>query len=348
MLRLADYAYDLPEDRIAQEPAARRDASRLLVLDRASGEMLHRSFLDLPDLLDPGDLLVVNDTQVRPARLLGRKATGGRAEILLLEELGGDCYRALLAHAPPVGGVLHLGEGIQATVLERGGELGTVRLACAGGDLVEALARAGRMPLPPYIRRTRGDPREAADRERYQTIFARAPGAAAAPTAGLHFTAEVLARLEARGVERCAITLHVGAGTFLPFRDEVVRDDHVLHEEAYAVPEEAAGAVAAARARGARVVAVGTTVARTLETAAEEDGTVRAGAGRTRLFLRPGSLFRVVDALLTNFHLPRSSLLLLVCAFAGRERTLSAYGEAVARGYRFYSYGDAMLVRTPR
>jgi S-adenosylmethionine:tRNA ribosyltransferase-isomerase len=204
------------------------------------------------------------------------------------------------------------------------------------------------MPLPPYVHRVPGDPREAADRERYQTVFARHPGAAAAPTAGLHFTPEVLQRLEARGVARTAVTLHVGPGTFLPFRGEEVPDDHRLHEEPFAVPQEAAAAIADARARRSRVVAVGTTVARTLETAAGEDGTVRAGAGRTRLFLRPGSRFRVVDALLTNFHLPRSSLLLLVCAFAGRERTLAAYREAVAEGYRFYSYGDAMLVRGAR
>jgi S-adenosylmethionine:tRNA ribosyltransferase-isomerase len=198
------------------------------------------------------------------------------------------------------------------------------------------------------VHRTEGDPRQAVDRERYQTIFARAPGAVAAPTAGLHFTPEILERLDARGVLRTAVTLHVGPGTFLPLRDEVIGDGHVLHDEAYRVPEEAAQAVADARTRGGRVVAVGTTVARTLETAAAVDGTVGPGQGRTRLFLRPGSRFRVVSGLLTNFHLPRSSLLLLVCAFAGREPTLAAYREAIAAGYRFYSYGDAMLVWSPR
>jgi S-adenosylmethionine:tRNA ribosyltransferase-isomerase len=232
--------------------------------------------------------------------------------------------------------VVELGEGVSATVLAREGEVGTVRLSASATDLHGALARLGRMPLPPYVHRAPGDPREAADRERYQTVFAREPGAAAAPTAGLLFTPEVLDRLAARGIARTAITLHVGPGTFLPFRGEEVAEDHRLHEEAFAIPEEAAGAIAETRARGGRVLAVGTTVARTLETAAGEDGAVRAGSGRTR--------FRVVDALLTNFHLPRSSLLLLVCAFAGRERTLAAYREAVAAGYRFYSYGDAMLV----
>ncbi len=351
MLRLEDYAYDLPEERIAQEPLPRRDASRLLVLDRDTGEVAHRTFLDLPDLLAPGDLVVVNDTRVVPARLLGRKRTGGRAEILLLEATGEATWRALLAHAPATGGVVELGEGVSATVLAREGEMGTVRLSASTGDLQDlqgALARLGRMPLPPYVHRAPGDPREAADRERYQTVFAREPGAAAAPTAGLHFTAEVLDRLAARGIARTAVTLHVGPGTFLPFRGEEVAEDHRLHEEPFAIPEGAAAAVAAARAQGGRVVAVGTTVARTLETAAGEDGTVRAGSGRTRLFLRPGSRFRAVDALLTNFHLPRSSLLLLVCAFAGRERALAAYREAVAAGYRFYSYGDAMLVRGTR
>ncbi|HET9298747.1 MAG TPA: tRNA preQ1(34) S-adenosylmethionine ribosyltransferase-isomerase QueA [Candidatus Polarisedimenticolaceae bacterium] len=344
MLRLEDYAYDLPEEQIAQEPLPRRDASRLLVLDRDTGEVAHRAFLDLPDVLAPGDLVVVNDTRVVPARLLGRKRTGGRAEILLLEATGEDTWRALLAHAPAPGGVVELGEGVSATVLAREGEVGTVRLSATATDLHGALARLGRMPLPPYVHRAPGDPRDATDRERYQTVFAREPGAAAAPTAGLHFTPEVLDRLAARGIARTAITLHVGPGTFLPFRGEEVAEDHRLHEEPFAVPPAAAVAIAETRARGGRVVAVGTTVARTLETAAAGDGTVRAGSGRTRLFLRPGSRFRVVDALLTNFHLPRSSLLVLVCAFAGRERTLAAYREAVRAGYRFYSYGDAMLV----
>ncbi|HEX5043048.1 MAG TPA: tRNA preQ1(34) S-adenosylmethionine ribosyltransferase-isomerase QueA [Candidatus Polarisedimenticolaceae bacterium] len=345
MLRLEDYAYALPEEQIAQEPLPRRDASRLLLLDRATGEVGHRSFVDLPDLLDPGDVVVVNDTRVVPARLLGRKRTGGRAEILLLEAMGEATWRALLAHAPAPGGVVDLGDGVSATVLAREGELGTVRISAGAENVCAALARLGRMPLPPYVHRVPGDPRDALDRERYQTVFAREPGAAAAPTAGLHFTPEVLERMTARGIGRTSVTLHVGAGTFLPFRGAEVAEDHLLHEEPFHVPEEAAAAIAAARARGGRVVAVGTTVTRTLETAGEEGGTVRAGAGRTRLFLRPGSRFRVVDALLTNFHLPRSSLLLLVCAFAGRERTLAAYREAVAAGYRFYSYGDAMLVR---
>lgn len=351
-IRLGDYAYALPEDRVAQEPAPRRDASRLLVLDRVRGEVAHRAFLDLPDLLDPGDLLVVNDTRVGPARLLGRKPGGGRAEILLLERIEGgereETWSALLARAPAAGGTIDLGDAVVATVLSREGESGLVRLARRQGSLPEALGRLGRVPLPPYVRRAADDPREAADRERYQTVFARHPGAVAAPTAGLHFTPEVLGRLAARGVERTAVTLHVGPGTFLPLREEVLPEEPLLHEERFAVPEEAARAIEGARARGGRVVAVGTTVARTLEATALPDGTVRAGEGRTRLFLRPGSRFAVVDALLTNFHLPRSSLLLLVCAFAGREPVLAAYREAVQAGYRFYSYGDAMLVRSAR
>jgi S-adenosylmethionine:tRNA ribosyltransferase-isomerase len=349
-IRLADYDYPLPEDRIAQEPQARRDASRLLVLDRRSGAIAHRFFVDLPGLLDPGDLLVVNDTRVVPARLPGRKAGGGRAEILLVEQVeAGDSqavWRALLARAPGIGGTIDVGEEVVATVLARDGEAGTVRLTRRRGDLTATLARLGRVPLPPYVQRAENDPREAQDRERYQTIFARQPGAVAAPTAGLHFTREVLAGLGARGIELASVTLHVGPGTFLPFREDVVPEDHALHEEAFEVAEEAARAIAATKARGGRVVAVGTTVARALETAAAGATAVAAGSGRTRLFLRPGSRFSVVDGLLTNFHLPRSSLLLLVCAFAGRESVLAAYGEAIAAGYRFYSYGDAMLVRS--
>jgi S-adenosylmethionine:tRNA ribosyltransferase-isomerase len=322
-MRAADFDYALPEELVAQAPAAPRDASRLL---------------------RPGDLAVFNDTRVLPARLVGAKAgSGGRVEMLLVEPLGGGLprrWRAMGQASKPIreGARLALGE-LEATVERSEGEgFYVLRLDREGAELEAALARSGRLPLPPYIRR---DP-DAADLERYQTVYARRPGSAAAPTAGLHFTPELLARLDERGVARTAVTLHVGPGTFLPVRGESL-DDHRMHEERYEVPEEAARAVEACRARGGRVVAVGTTTVRTLESA-WRDGRLRVGAGRTGLFIRPGHPFGVVDALVTNFHLPRSTLLVLVCAFGGTGRVLAAYGEAVARRYRFFSYGDAMLI----
>ena len=339
---LTDFDYALPEALIAQEPLSARDASRLLLVPRDGGPLADTLFRDLPELLRPGDLLVYNDTRVVAARLSGKKGSGGRCELLLLEALEGEGarFRAMgqSSKALRVGAHLHFG-GLSAEVEANEGEgFYLVRFDREGPRLEEALAREGQVPLPPYIRR----PAREADRQRYQTIFARARGSAAAPTAGLHFTPELLERLARRGVERAAVTLHVGAGTFLPVRTDEL-ELHRMHEERYCVSEEAGRAFDACRARKGRVVAVGTTTVRTLESA-WNDGCLRTGPGRTSLFIKPGHTFRAVDVLVTNLHLPRSTLLILVCAFGGRERVLSAYRHAVSEGYRFFSYGDAMLL----
>ena len=347
-MRLEEFDYHLPPELIAQEPVEPRDASRLLVLDRRSGTTSHHWFRDLPGFLRPGDLLVFNDTRVIPARLhLRRRDTGGRAEILLLrplspEEPGRQAWEVLGRPARRLrGGVQLVSDrgGLEVTVtgvLPEG--LRQVELTWdARESLAGVLERVGEIPLPPYIHRP------LADGERYQTVYARHPGSAAAPTAGLHFTPRLLGELRAQGVEMCYLTLHVGLGTFRPIRTETV-EEAVLHAEYYRVDGRAAAAVNAARERGGRVVAVGTTVVRTLETVATDEGRVREGEGWTDLFIYPGYRFRVVDALVTNFHLPRSSLLMLVCAFGGTDRVLAAYREAVARRYRFYSFGDAMFI----
>jgi S-adenosylmethionine:tRNA ribosyltransferase-isomerase len=341
-LDLADYDYALPPERIAQEPASPRDAARLLVLERASDVRRHAHVRELPAWLRPGDLLVRNATRVLPARLRGRKATGGTAEALLLGPAPGTRRFAALVRT---GGRLRVGlklrfEGAGLALdaeIAALAEEGRVELAFAEGPSPFALGEA---PLPPYIRR---DAARAADAERYQTVYARVPGAVAAPTAGLHFTPELFEALAARGVAVADLVLHVGLGTFRPVRSEDLAAGR-LHAERFELPPETSAAVARTRAAGGRVVAVGTTSARVLETRALPGGLVAAGAGETELLLAPNTRFRVVDALLTNFHLPRSSLLLLVAAFAGRERILEAYADAVARGYRFYSYGDAMLL----
>jgi len=347
-MQLSDFDYDLPQGAVAQEPAEPRDGARLLAHRIGPDETVHARVRDLPDFVRAGDLLVVNDTRVRTARLLGRRPGGGALELLLLEPLGGARWRALARPASKLraGEPLELADGALTAEplerLERGAWI--VRLGAPSGESVEdAIERVGLMPLPPYIRRERDDPRSALDRERYQTVYAREPGAAAAPTAGLHFTEELLDRLAALGVERASVTLHVGEGTFRPVEVEDLAA-HAMHPERSRVPEETVAAVERCRARGGRVVAVGTTSVRALESAVGPDGRLRATDGETRLFLRPGSPFQVVDALMTNFHLPRSTLLMLVSAFAGRERTLRLYGEALAAGYRFYSYGDAMLL----
>jgi S-adenosylmethionine:tRNA ribosyltransferase-isomerase len=336
----SDFHYDLPPELIAQVPLAERRASRLLVLDGDSGSFEDRLFADLPRLLRPGDLLVFNDTRVLPARVRGQKPTGGRVELLLERLL--DRRRALVhlraSHKPQSGTHVELPGGARARVLGRAGEHTEVEL---DRDVVPFLEAHGETPLPPYIARTP----DAADRERYQTVFARTPGAVAAPTAGLHFDAPMLDALAALGVERAFLTLHVGAGTFAPVRTERV-EDHELHAEWLEVPESTCSAVERCRARGGRVVAVGTTSVRALETAAR-GGTLAPFAGDSRLYIYPGFEFQVVDAMVTNFHLPESSLLMLVAAFAGREQTLAAYRHAVERRYRFFSYGDAMFV-TPQ
>lgn len=353
--RLASYDYALPPELVAQQPLAVRDASRLLVLDRATGAVQHRRFDELPELLHAGDLLVTNRSRVFPARLLGRRAGGGRAEVLLVRRLPGGEWDALLRPGRRLraGALVDVAEGLRVRVLgdragrggpghaavdETAGALRRVELL-TDGDEAAAIERHGHAPLPPYIHRMD----TAADRERYQTVYAREPGSVAAPTAGMHFTNALLDRLAARGVERVELVLHVGPGTFRPVEVSDVRQ-HRVDPERVVLPEATAEAVARARAAGRRVVAVGTTVTRALESAADVSGDAQAGERDTDLVILPGHRFQVVSALVTNFHLPRSSLLLLASAFAGRERLLAAYREAVALRYRFYSYGDAMLI----
>ncbi|HEY8520868.1 MAG TPA: tRNA preQ1(34) S-adenosylmethionine ribosyltransferase-isomerase QueA [Gammaproteobacteria bacterium] len=339
------FHYNLPPELIAQAPLPERRASRLLVLDGATGRIEDRSFTELPRLIAPGDLVVLNDTAVLPARLVGRKPSGGRVEILVERITGPRTALALLkaSHGPRPGERILLPAGAEAAVGARHGEFFDVGL---DRDFEPYLRAHGQVPLPPYIERAPTP----ADAERYQTVFARTPGAVAAPTAGLHFDRSLLAELEAAGVDIAFVTLHVGAGTFAPVRTERI-EAHVLHAERVEVTRQACDAIRACRARGGRVVAVGTTTVRALEAAAlaaERDGVPEPFAGETRLFIYPGFEFRVVDALVTNFHLPESSLLMLVAAFAGREVTLAAYAHAVQQRYRFFSYGDAMLVTPQR
>jgi S-adenosylmethionine:tRNA ribosyltransferase-isomerase len=338
-VRLADLDYVLPEELIAQEPAPSRAAARLLVAERERAPR-HEAVRDLPALLRAGDLLVLNDTRVVPARVRGRRPSGGRLELLFVRPAGKDEWEALVRGTPRVGEHVHLPEASGAWTAALGDGLWRLRVE-TGGAVLDWLERVGEVPLPPYVRRPQGP--TATDRERYQTVFAAVPGAVAAPTAGLHFTAELLAALEAAGVATARVTLHVGPATFQPLREDDL-DRVRLGPERWRVPAETAARVGATRAAGGRVVAVGTTTVRTLESAADPEGVLRAGVGETTLFIRPGHRFRCVDGLLTNFHLPRSPLLALVAAFAGWERVRALYEEAVARRYRFYSFGDAMLL----
>jgi S-adenosylmethionine:tRNA ribosyltransferase-isomerase len=338
-LKLSDFDYDLPPALIAQYPAAERGASRLLHLDGISGAIADRAFRDLPDLLRAGDVLVMNDTRVIKARLVGRKESGGQVEVLIERVL--DVDRALAqvraSKSPRAGSRLLLARGVVAEVLGRAGEFFELRFVdCA--NVFALLERAGSVPLPPYITQAA----DTADDARYQTVYAQTPGAVAAPTAGLHFDDAMLATLKARGVQLAWITLHVGAGTFQPVRvDDLAQ--HQMHAEWYALPQATVDAIAVARAAGGRVIAVGTTSLRALESAAA-GGELRAGDAETHLFITPGYAFRVVDRLVTNFHLPRSTLLMLVSAFAGMDNIRRAYAHAVAQKYRFFSYGDAMLI----
>jgi S-adenosylmethionine:tRNA ribosyltransferase-isomerase len=346
---VADFDFDLPAEQIAQQPPPDREDARLLVLDRASGAVVaHATVRSIPQFLGASDLLVVNNTRVFPARLLGRRdPSGGAVECLLVRRLDAECWEALM-HP---GQKLHPGARVVFTgaghvlrgevVAQHFHGRRTIRLWSDGGEDVDAVVDAiGHVPLPPYIHR----PDEERDRERYQTVYAKSRGSVAAPTAGLHLTERLLGELRQREVERADITLHVGYGTFQPVRVDQV-EDHRVEPEWFEIDETAASAIDAALQSGRRVVAVGTTTTRALESAGQSgDGRVLAGAGMTSAFIHPGFRFRVVGGLLTNFHLPRSSLLMLVCAFAGREPVLAAYREAVARGYRFYSYGDAMLI----
>jgi len=340
-MKVSDFDFELPEALIAQRPLAERSASRLLRLDRETGRVEDRRFAELDALLRPGDLLVFNNTRVIPARLFAAKPSGGRVEVLVERILEGSVALAQLgANRKPAPGseIIETGTGARIVVEGREQEFWRLRLASPDRDWLGLLDRAGHMPLPPYIERAD----EAADRERYQTVYAEAPGAVAAPTAGLHFDEALFQRLDARGVERAFLTLHVGAGTFQPVRvDEV--EEHAMHPEWLEVNAQLVARIEAVRAAGGRVVAVGTTSVRALETAAA-DGGLKPFAGDSRLFIYPGYRFRVVDAMITNFHLPRSTLLMLVSAFAGRERILAAYRHAVEARYRFFSYGDAMLI----
>jgi S-adenosylmethionine:tRNA ribosyltransferase-isomerase len=338
-VRRTDFHYDLPDELIAQQPLAERSASRMLTLEGATGAVVDRQIRDLPELVRRGDLLIFNDTRVIPARLFALKDSGGKVELLLERPLGGSQALVHARASKPLRPAMPLqSRGGIIRVLEKRGDLWVVELPEPALGFFE---QYGQMPLPPYIRR---DP-DAADATRYQSVFARKHGAVAAPTASLHFDTELLAALEARGVERAFVTLHVGAGTFQPVRTDAV-GAHVMHAEFVEVSELTCAAIAAARERGSRVIAVGTTVVRALESAAGR-GTLAPFVGDSSLFIVPGFRFRVVDALLTNFHLPESTLLMLVSAFAGREAVLDAYRHAVAGQYRFFSYGDAMYV-TPR
>jgi len=369
--RVSDYEYDLPPDRIARYPAVRRDRSRLLVVRRDEDRLEHRVFREVTELFEPGDVLVLNESRVLPARLLGRKPTGAGAEVLLLRphlpgRAGRVGARDVLAEpdAPggrgvrePRGGPLLwealvrpggklkpgrrvvVSDELEVSIVDSTPESGRIVRLETDLPVAEALARHGHVPLPPYLERED----EPLDRERYQTVYARTAGSVAAPTAGLHFTPELLADLRRRGVREARIVLHVGVGTFRPVETERP-EEHEMHAEAYTVPEDAARTIEEARRRGGRVWAVGTTVVRTLETVAEAGDGIRAGSGATDLFIHPPHRFRAVDALITNFHLPRSTLLMLVAAFAGYRRTIDAYRAAVDEGYRFYSYGDAMAI----
>lgn len=341
-LETEEFSYDLPAELIAQEPLMPRDSSRLLVLRRQSGKIEDSAFLLLPDYLQAGDLLILNNTRVFPARLLGyRKESKGRVELLLLRRLEGAVWEVLCSpgkRALP-GETLEFGSGLlEAEVLERTAAGGRVILFRSAEEPLEALfSRLGQVPLPPYIKK------KLDDAERYQTVYAAREGSAAAPTAGLHFTPSLFEKLQARGIEWAFLTLHIGVGTFRPVKEKYVQQ-HIMHSEHYELSSATAQKINRTKEKGKKIMAVGTTCCRVLETLCTKDGWIREGSGETDLFIYPGYNFRIVDALLTNFHLPRSTLLMLVCAFAGKENTLRAYQAAVERDYRFYSFGDAMLI----
>ena len=340
-MKTSDFWFELPPELIAQTPLPRRDGSRLLCLDKESGDTEHRFFYDLPDLLQPGDCLVLNDSRVLPARLIGHRVPGGGVcEILLLTQREDDLWECLVRPGKKLrpGARVRFGEGELEAVVEAEASDGNrlVRFSYEG-IFLEVLERLGEMPLPPYIKE------KLADRERYQTVYCKEPGSAAAPTAGLHFTKELLARIADKGVKICYLTLHVGLGTFRPVKEENILD-HEMHSEYCIVPEETARTVTETKRAGGRIVAVGTTSCRTLESFANPDGTLDAQSGWTNIFIYPGYRFRCVDALVTNFHLPESTLIMLVSALAGRENILNAYALAVKERYRFFSFGDAMFI----
>lgn len=345
---LQDYDYDLPEDLIAQNPAEHRDHSRLLVLNREDGSISYRYFYELPELLKPSDVLVINNTEVIPARLYGKKQSGGHVEILILnygstarkESDGSMVCQCLLKASKRTkpGTKIFLDEEMSAEVLSYHEGFCDLKFYCST-NFETLLYRIGKMPLPPYIRRDNNSD----DRQTYQTVYAEQKGAIAAPTAGLHFTHEILAQLKSAGITVVPITLHVGYGTFLPVRVSDIRE-HKMHSEYFSVSEASARAINYAKQNGQRVIAIGTTCMRTLEYASDADGRIRHGTGECDLFIYPGYRFKIADAMITNFHLPQSTLLMLVSAFAGRDQILNAYQQAIAAKYRFYSYGDAMLI----
>ncbi len=339
-MKKTDFYFDLPEELIAQTPIPERDHSRLLVLDRVTGEIKHRHFYDLPMYLREGDCLVLNDSRVLPARLLGCRRSGGSIELVLLRDLGEGKWECLSrpGRKTKPGTELVFGDGeLSATVLDVAEGGNRIVQFHYEGIFLEVLERLGKMPLPPYIKE------ELQDAERYQTVYSRELGSAAAPTAGLHFTNELLDEIRARGVEICTVTLHVGLGTFRPVKEEEI-EDHEMHSEFCVIPEETARIVTETKARGGRVIAVGTTSCRTLESFSRENGTLAAASGWTNIFIFPGYRFKCVDALVTNFHLPESTLIMLVSALAGREKILEAYRTAVEERYRFFSFGDAMFI----
>ncbi|MCI8831991.1 MAG: tRNA preQ1(34) S-adenosylmethionine ribosyltransferase-isomerase QueA [Lachnospiraceae bacterium] len=341
-MNVKDFYFDLPQELIAQDPLEDRSASRLLVLDKETGEVTHRHFRDIKEYLKPGDCLVINDTKVIPARLLGtKKDTGAKIEVLLLKRREDDIWETLVKPGKKArpGAELEFGEGLlKATVVEVADEGNRLIRFHYDGIFEEILDQLGQMPLPPYITH------QLKDKNRYQTVYAKHQGSAAAPTAGLHFTKELLAEIKELGVEIAHVTLHVGLGTFRPVKTENVLDHH-MHSEFYMVEESEAQKVNKAKTSGGRIICVGTTSCRTIESAAGEDGLLKAGSGWTEIFIYPGYQFKLLDCLITNFHLPESTLVMLVSALAGRERVLSAYGEAVKERYRFFSFGDAMLIK---
>ena len=339
-MKKSDFYFDLPEELIAQTPLQQRDQSRLMLLDKQSGAISHRHFFELPDLLREGDCLIMNDSRVLPARLLGSRLSGGSVELVLLRDLGDGRWECLSrpGRKTKPGTQLQFGDGELKATVEAVAEGGNrIVKFHYDGIFLEVLERLGKMPLPPYIKE------ELQDAERYQTVYSRELGSAAAPTAGLHFTEELLDKIRARGIRTGFVTLHVGLGTFRPVKEEEI-EDHDMHSEFCMIPEETAQLINETKAHGGRVIAVGTTSCRTLESFAAEDGSMKASSGWTNIFIYPGYRFKCIDALITNFHLPESTLIMLVSALAGRENVLNAYRTAVAERYRFFSFGDAMLI----
>ena len=339
-MKTHDFYYDLPEELIAQTPLEKRDTSRLMVLNRETGEVTHKHFYDILDYLNPGDCLVMNDSRVMPARLLGRRPTGGAVEVLLLRDLGDKCWECLCkpGRKMQIGNEVFFGNGeLTATVKSVQEDGNRVVEFHYEGIFLEVLERLGKMPLPPYIKA------ELADQERYQTVYSREVGSAAAPTAGLHWTKELLDKARAKGVKTAFVTLHVGLGTFRPVKAENILEHH-MHSELCMMSAETAAILNETKAAGGRVICVGTTSCRTLESLAGEEGHFEAGSKWTEIFIYPGYTFKAMDGLITNFHLPESTLVMLVSAFAGREHVLSAYEQAVAERYRFFSFGDAMCI----